>query len=236
MKYKKLKVTIDNKTYLIIIASIIGEGKTENQDSVDLLYDDKQIIVALADGLGSAIFSKEGSSKIVNITLDLLAQEKIKNLPNNILQEWSNSINDNLELYDTTIKFIKIMTDKIIYGGIGDGWIAIKDINDFISVTSNNVFSNQTDSILSFNLTDKFLIKEINNTNITSIIIASDGFSEDIDKQNGYKFLEEIDKSINVDEEKFCKDIQNTLENWPVKTNRDDKTVVFINLLKGDNK
>ena len=56
-----------------------------------------------------------------------------------------------------------------------------------------------------------------------------DRFSEDIDKENGEAFLIAVSDQIASDAEAFKCEIEETLTHWPVETNRDDKTVVFIN-------
>ena len=92
MELKKDKVRIGKNNYLILAFSEMGLGKLENQDSFQLYFDNSQIIVTLADGLGSAIFSKEGSSKIAKILVNLL-KENIDDysLPLNLFQQWKKS-------------------------------------------------------------------------------------------------------------------------------------------------
>ena len=59
-------------------------------------------------------------------------------------------------------------------------------------------------------------------------LISTDGFSEDIDKENGKPFLSAVSEQLRIDSEAFKEEIEDTLSHWPVETNRDDKTVVFI--------
>ena len=93
-------------------------------------------------------------------------------------------------------------------------------------------FSNQTDSILSTNLKDKFWAKEFNVNDVGSMVIATDGFSEDIDKENGFQFLSQVENEMREKSKAFADELDNTLRNWPVETNKDDKTVVFVVLTK----
>jgi len=228
MKFDKREISVSNQTYSVIGCSVTGKDKTENQDSFNIYNDDSQIIVTVADGLGSAIFSKEGSSKIVKIAAELLAKsDSLQNLPLELLRKWKNSIEENLNLYDTTIKFIKIKDNTVFYGGIGDGWIAIKTDSNYYSLTAENVFSNQTESILSFDLKKKFNIGNIYNEKIRTILIATDGFSEDICKERGGDFLKNIEKEIMTNQGMFEQELKKTLNEWPV-INADDKTVVII--------
>ena len=53
--------------------------------------------------------------------------------------------------------------------------------------------------------------------------------TEDVDKENGEAFLMAVSDQITSDAEAFKCEIEETLTHWPVETNRDDKTVVFIN-------
>ena len=193
------------------------------------------MIVAVADGLGSAKYSKEGSRKIVSVAIDVLSHENsYENLPSRILRRWQDGIGGNADQYDTTLKFIKIAESKVIYGGIGDGWIAFSGSCGLISLTADNVFSNQTESILSFDLNWKFIIEEANLDDIRIGLISTDGFSEDMDKENANQMLEEIEKELSEDAETFVSELKQTLACWPVETNCDDKTVVFIKTAKED--
>lgn len=229
MDFRKETVKIGDQTYSVIACSVMGGGKIENQDSYEIYYDDNQLIVAVADGLGSAVYSKEGSSKIVKLLIDVLKEEvEDPRIPFELLQRWKIVVNGNLNLYDTTIKFVWIKNGLIKYGGVGDGWIAINTKSELISLCASNTFSNQTDSILSFDLKSKFINKETEVKHVLNLLISTDGFSEDIEKENGKAFLDDIYEQINRDSVSFEKDIVSTLENWPVESNKDDKTVVFI--------
>lgn len=229
MDFRKETVKIGDQTYSVIACSVMGGGKIENQDSYEIYYDDNQLIVAVADGLGSAVYSKEGSSKIVKLLIDVLKEEvEDPRIPFELLQRWKIAVNGNLNLYDTTIKFVWIKNGLIKYGGVGDGWITINTKSELISLCASNTFSNQTDSILSFDLKSKFINKETEVKHVLNLLISTDGFSEDIEKKNGKALLDDIYEQINRDSVSFEKDIVSTLENWPVESNKDDKTVVFI--------
>lgn len=229
MEKEILSCSIANQKYTIVACSIMGNGKIENQDSYNIYKDDNQIIITVADGLGSAIFSKEGSNKMADICSDLLITEQIDDeFSSKLFKRWKNSLSGKLELYDTTIKFIKITKEDIFLGGIGDGWIAMLSDDTIVSKESNNLFSNQTDSILSFDLRKKFFIEKFSNINNLAITIATDGFSEDIDKSNIKSFLIDIERDIKNNVGVFMDELANTLKNWPVTSNKDDKTVILI--------
>lgn len=229
MKSSVIYQKIGENNYSIISCSIMGEGKIENQDSVKIYNDENQIIVVVADGLGSAIYSKEGSQKIATIACELLAKKSdLSEIALELQNKWKCGLKGNINLYDTTIKFIKITENDVFYGGIGDGWIAFNTNKGFIDIKASNSFSNQTDTILSFDLRNKFRIEKIASKIFMTALISTDGFSEDIDKENGGMLLSSVSEHIKGDIKKFKKDIEDTLSNWPVETNKDDKTIVFI--------
>lgn len=230
MKTEKLRINLGNSCYTVISCSVMGDCKIENQDSVKIYHDENQIIIVVADGLGSAIYSKEGSTKIVSIATHYLAERSdLSEIAFDIQAKWKNDLEGNLNLYDTTVKFIKITETDIWFGGVGDGWIALKTDDNFIDMVSSNSFSNQTDTILSFDLKTKFHIQSIGANLFKVALISTDGFSEDIDKENGDAFLTAVSDQIKADANAFKNEIEETLTHWPVETNRDDKTVVFIN-------
>lgn len=235
MVYETKKIKLSSKNIYIYAFSIMGIGKIENQDSFLIHEDDNQVIIAVADGLGSAHYSKEGSMKIVEVSANILSNtEKYNDIYFEILSNWKNSLEGNLNQYDTTLKFIKITKNNLVYGGVGDGWISIKSDQGVLNVISENTFSNQTDSILTFNLKDKFTINNIQtNGNIVGLI-STDGFSEDIAKENCDIFLSAINSELIKDENGFVDDMKITLSNWPIETNRDDKTVVFFRIEEGE--
>ena len=122
----------------------------------------------------------------------------------------------------------------IVYGGVGDGWISIKSDKGLVNMVAENTFSNQTDSILSFNLKEKFSVNEYELSDNLVGLVSTDGFSEDMDKDNSFGLLDGIDKELASNEESFIEDTKNTLLNWPVETNRDDKTVVIFKIEEGE--
>lgn len=229
MESSNLRINLGNNCYTIISCSVMGEGKIENQDNMRIYYDERQIIVVVADGLGSAIYSKEGSSIITSIACAMLAKSTdLSEFASELQAKWKSNLEGNLNLYDTTIKFIKITKEYVYYGGVGDGWIAFNTTDEFVDMTSSNSFSNQTDTILSFDLQNKFRINTMHTEKMRTALISTDGFSEDIDKENGEPFLSAVSDQLRIDSEAFKKEIEDTLSHWPVETNRDDKTVVFI--------
>lgn len=229
MESNRIRINLGNRCYTIVSCSVMGEGKIENQDSMKVYHDENQIVIVVADGLGSSIYSKEGAQKITLLSSTILAERSdLSEVASELQTKWKDGLEGNLNLYDATVKFIKITERDVFYGGVGDGWIAFNTNDGFVDMTSSNSFSNQTDTILSFDLKGKFRIERIDTEKLKTALISTDGFSEDMDKDNGGAFLSAVSEQILANSEAFKKEIEDTLSHWPVETNRDDKTVVFI--------
>ena len=237
MIFETKKLKLSSKNIFVYAFSVMGEGKIENQDSFKIYSDENQVIIVVADGLGSAAYSKEGSQRITEVAIEIISNtDDFNGVYLNILNEWKKELEGNINQYDTTLKFLKIKNDMIVYGGVGDGWISIKSDKGLVLVNmvAENTFSNQTDSILSFNLKEKFSVNEYELSDKLVGLVSTDGFSEDMDKDNSFGLLDGIDKELANNEESFIEDTKNTLLNWPVETNRDDKTVVIFKIEEGE--
>lgn len=115
----------------------------------------------------------------------------------------------------------------MLVGGVGDGWTSILNGNSFISFEAKNKFANQTESMMSYDMKECFWIQRFEARDSILISIATDGYSEDIDKALAESYLAEVALSIQ-EPEKFLFKMQHLLQNWPVESNRDDKTVIFV--------
>lgn len=221
---------IDNKKIKIVAASAIGRDKIENQDNYSLNFIDDTLIIVLGDGLGSAPFSNEGSKKISECSPKILLNEIIPSTILDVKTAWKNTIKSDFDKYDTTFKFLKIDKNQIVCGGVGDGWICGLTDTESFSLEADHTFSNQTDTILSIDLISKFRIKKYCIANTSTFLIATDGFSEDMQKGSFVNLLEDAHASINSDISAFADELDETLKNWPVSSNTDDKTVIFVSV------
>ena len=221
-----VKGILADDEYIIIANSQIGKDKIENQDSYKIYKDENCIICCIADGLGSVPFSKEGSSIIVELGCELLLKPVNEDFPDELRKKWQEIINANYELYDTTFKFIKITKEEICYGSIGDGWIALLNDDKYISELVEHEFANHTDTIMSIGMKEKFIIKHLENKMNISLL-STDGFSEDITKDND-DFIVDVSKTIKNDYYAFLSELEELMANWPVKSNKDDKTILIV--------
>lgn len=214
--------------YNVVGISVIGKKKIENQDSFLISADNVSLNIVVADGLGSAPFSKEGADHICGLCIEALKNKLDNDAILKLKEDWKLSVKSDYEKYDTTIKFLRFTDDEITFGGVGDGWICIESNGCIESSEQPHTFSNQTDSILSIDLIAKFTSKSIEIGKEAIALISTDGFSEDIDKTNLLELLNDVKNGMCNDVYSFAEEMENALKNWPVETNCDDKTVVFV--------
>lgn len=226
-------IELAGRDYRVIAHSVIGIGKTENQDSFMVYSNPENLIVVVCDGLGSAPFSREGAEKACSIAIECLRERKDENIQSEIFHRWKDAVGGKPLLYDTTLKFIRIGKSDITIGGVGDGWIVLSKDGEKPSIYSqDHVFSNQTDSLMTFDLKEKFWMKTISAESCDFLLISTDGFSEDMEASNISSFVSDTCESIDKDHEGFEQELKSILSNWPIKTNADDKTVVMIRRAK----
>jgi len=209
-----------------ILLSKTGLGKDENQDAICCLEENNAIFVSISDGLGSSKYSKSGAEKAASVACLLLK----KGTPSfrELIFEWRKSIDSNdLDDFDATIRFLAIDDNKIVVGGVGDGLTALLVDGLFYSIGKRGVFSNQTDSLNSPYGEENYWINEFPYHKEAVVILATDGFSEDLDENGIPNLLEDFFYGIFADKQKLENDLRSLLDNWPIKSNCDDKTIAI---------
>lgn len=230
---KLFQAKVNNTDYKVLGCSVRGEGKQLNQDYFLINVETDRIICLLADGLGSAINSEIGSETVCKVANGIIEKHGLtEEFPNLLKEKWANELLVKPISADTTFKFFVIEKEEIVFGGIGDGWIVGIVDGKFFEYKSTNNFSNQTDSLMSVGYEDKFKIIRRPYSKIQILSLATDGFSEDIESNNAESFLKDCILEINNNAEAFLDELENMIENWPIKTNQDDKTIILCGVNK----
>ena len=223
-------------------ASLIGKSHTKtnqpNQDSYLISTKKKYSLSVVCDGLGSKEYSHLGSKTLCE-TINKYAYKSFKkknfdidNLISLLQEKWEESLFPlSSVVADTTCIFTIITKRKIIMCQIGDGLCAIK-INDEIELlpTPQREFSNETLTFGKSQPSD-WAIKIIDRKKDSkySILMCTDGISEDLKMDFLGEFIEELSNSINKkDKSKDNQFLLEILNNWPNKYSNDDKTMVVI--------
>lgn len=230
---KLFQAKVNNADYTVLGCSVKGEGKQLNQDYFLINVDGERIICLLSDGLGSAINSEIGSETVCKVANSIIEEHGLTDkFPYLLKKQWANELLVKPISADATFKFFVIDGQEIVFGGIGDGWIIGIVDGKFFEYKSVNNFSNQTDSIMSVGYEEKFKIVRMPYNKIQILSLATDGFSEDIENANSERFLRDCISEINIDAEAFLNGLESMIENWPIKTNQDDKTIILCGVNK----
>lgn len=206
-----------------------------NQDAYIVKKYSWGVVGVVCDGLGSKKYSHIGSnalvkaiveaSKVFNFTKDInLFEPLVKSL-------WKMNIDPyNEDETSTTLLFVIVKNKKIYIGRVGDGAIAIFGKNSLIIEEDKNSFTNYTTPFGRETLIDWKIYEE---EEVNSIVLCSDGISEDIKRDKLLDFFQNYLLNYkNMTSSKRTYEIKKWLENWPVKGHSDDKTIVA--LTKGD--
>ena len=217
-----------SKSNLMIGCSVKGRGKSCNQDHFRCYADKNKVMCVIADGLGSAINSETGSKNICEVAMAILKGcNDYSHFSELLKEQWIKSLPYKPISCDTTFKFFVITEEEIFYGGIGDGWICGIIDGELLYYSVHNNFANQTDSMMSIAYEEKFKLFQKKYKEISILSLATDGFSEDIDSESISRFLCDCIEIIREKKEEFADELERLIENWPIQSNIDDKTVVF---------
>lgn len=221
-------VQIGNHSFEVIGDSVSGVIDKVNQDSFGLYCDGECLIAVVADGLGSAPYSQIGSECIVETVMEVLSDPDSGDMWGHIFERWKSSIEGPPDQYDTTCKFICIRNERVTIGSIGDGWIGMLHTGGYQELENSNVFTNRTESICSPKLMDRTYVAECDLDDIISFGISTDGFSEDFDRESRFEFLRDVCGDMSGGLYATRNEIRTALNNWPIESNKDDKTLILI--------
>jgi serine/threonine protein phosphatase PrpC len=223
----------------------IKEG-TANQDSYAFFRSRQIIAVAVADGLGSAPHSDEGSNYAVHVAVGQLmhylysygkSKSKIPNitvLRERIIQSWQHEFEPPAE-YDTTLLFVGISPKVCVIGQIGDGLILYKRAKSperfDVFLEPPKEYLNQPESSLAQPTAREFLhIKEwcLSSTDMfSSFLLMTDGIADDL--HDAALYANDILKKLETEPNREWNAILDKhLGDWPTPGHYDDKTLVVM--------
>jgi serine/threonine protein phosphatase PrpC len=217
-----------DKKFTVIAASVKGSYHETNQDSFLISKTNNKLCISVADGLGSAIKSEIGSKKACETVSTLMLSSDTKPTLKEIIMSWKDTLEGNILAYDTTLNFCVLSQESFRIGKIGDGSLFLLIDNKYEECENDTKFLNQTDSLLSCSDEKGLQEREYVKFNECTILLSTDGFSEDIIPEKRNILLKEFSKNIDENPYEFANDLEAMLIDWPVKTNMDDKTVVII--------
>jgi serine/threonine protein phosphatase PrpC len=203
-----------------------------NQDSYLVKNFQWGIIGVVCDGLGSKKYSHIGSKALVlavaeasdKFDFEITNTEEFEILVKSL---WEKNIYPySCDDCATTLLFAIIKKDTIYTGRVGDGMICILGEENIIIEENKNSFTNYTTP---FGRDESIEWQKFNVKKIESLVLCSDGISEDIQKEKSFAFCEKyILKYKNQKKRKRENEIKEWLKKWPVKGHSDDKTIVAL--------
>lgn len=203
-----------------------------NQDSYLIKTFEWGILGVVCDGLGSKKYSHIGSKALVlavaeasdKFDFEITNTEQFEILVKSL---WKKNIYPcSCDDCETTLLFAIIKHNTIYTGRVGDGMICILGENNIIIEENKNSFTNYTTP---FGRDETIQWQIFNVKNVESLVLCSDGISEDIQKEKSFDFCEKyVLKYKNQKKRKREKEIKEWLKKWPVKGHSDDKTIVAL--------
>ena len=217
-----------------------------NQDRFIIKQTKNGVVAVVADGLGSKRFSDKGSKEVCRTVVKTIkkfekSQKKNRLFPINdifliIQREWSLSLKQkgyNPRHCSSTCLLVYISKKNIFTARLGDGMIFMlgknEEDNALITDEKDDCFANTTYCLTSSDISNKQEISIFEKSKFSSIVLCTDGVSNDIEEKKHADFVKEIRKKSLQNRRKVNSlNMKTALLTWPVKGHSDDKTIVFI--------
>jgi serine/threonine protein phosphatase PrpC len=190
-------------------------------------------VLAVSDGLSSKTHSRIGARAACNAVIETARHfaahpsAPVKTIPQLIHSLWQMR----LETYNVsdccaTCLFAIQISDRIILGRIGDGLIAVfgePESPVFMTEEKDDDDSNITDCLGKNFRPDSWEIRELNASVYSSIMICTDGVSDDLTTRGREIFPRDI-----LGRGKNLEELRRTLVEWKVQGHSDDKTIACL--------
>jgi len=225
ISYEEIKE--DDKKGFLLAFSVIGDHKI-NQDSYKYKIQKHIIKLALADGLGSSKYSNVGS----DIATEIVINNDFSDNPNQvfleIFEKWKNEVgNEDLYDYDTTLKYLCILDNEVVFFNVGDGITFIENDSDKYIFSTNNEFLTETDSLCSFRTNNSNFYQNIKFKDKVLVITYTDGIDQFLDREKisdfGAQLVQMYKDGSNIEE-----DIKDWIKTWDNHKYYDDKTILVL--------
>ena len=202
-----------------------------NQDAFIVKKYSWGIVGVVCDGLGSKQYSHIGSKALTNAIIKAAQlfdfKKDIELFEPLVKSLWDINIYPNTQSETSTTLLFSIIKNKKVYiGRIGDGAIAILGKELLLLEEDKNMFTNYT---VPFGGDKKIQWHIFDDSEIDSIVMCSDGISEDLKKGKLLDFFQNyVGNYKDMQPNKRAYEIKKWLKNWPVKGHSDDKTIVAL--------
>lgn len=199
-------------------------------------------VSVVSDGLGSKKYSHIGSAAVCKSVCkwaNIWSKHKelcFNDILRFIYSDWVMRVSPKVPSDCACTVLICICIKKtIFFAQMGDGMICINSADeslfssDFIIDDKSDSFSNMTDAFSNNFDLSKFITKKLETKYVKSIVMATDGISDDLKASLRISFSKSISEECAANKRrKNKKTLDDMLIDWPVPKHSDDKTIVVI--------
>lgn len=226
---------------ILASATVVGPSHhrdgTPNQDAFACFRGPELLVVAAADGLGSAERANLGSQYAVESTieaaLDFVSHpadgDPATHLGTGILKRWINSCEGDYHSYDTTLLFSVITRGEFFIGQVGDGLIIYKGSGGaFIQfpVFEKSFLNFPPNTMAVAARAGELSVREVSGTlngSLVSLLLMTDGVADDLSDPAAY--AGDLVQSLHA-EPNWNRRLEEHLMQWPTPGHFDDKTIL----------
>lgn len=203
-----------------------------NQDSLHFgSYNSGFCFVAVADGVGSCLYSQVGSRCAVRIIGQLCKRgpqwlndaRQSTRLRNYIISHWNRSVGEQMASYATTLNFVILGKNCMWVGQIGDGLVLVKTRHQFVLLEETTAQPPYTFALGGTGVAENFRLCVLKPCKQMSIFLCSDGVGRVLNSALFQKFLVYVRKLLFRNQSKGQKELKEWLFSLG-KYNQDDKT------------
>lgn len=239
-----------SSSFDIGVASVIGpqheKNNLPNQDAYACFKSDQLVAFAVADGLGSAKFSEQGSGYATHLAVIRLINylywrendarniSDVQHLKKIIVSDWKNKFNNSMSDYDTTLLFVGLTPKFCVIGQIGDGLILYqnsKSSDQYVkfSPTQKDYLNTPGATLAQPDALEKFQVEEYLVTpgnSYNAFLLTTDGVADDL--SDAEKYFNDLKRELlQYSPKQWTARLREHLTNWQTPGHYDDKTLII---------
>lgn len=212
------------------------------QDSLKFKSFSWGFVAVVSDGLGSKNFSHIGSAAVCS-SVCKWAKMWLKHKEycfNDVLRfiysDWVMKVAPRIpSVCACTVLICICIKGNLFFAQMGDGMICINSANetqfasDYIIDDKSDSFSNMTDAFSNNFDINKFITKTIDSKYVKSIVMTTDGISDDLKPATRMDFVKSLSDECAANSRRSNNRMLNKmLVDWPVPKHSDDKSIIVL--------
>lgn len=235
MTVQYTEISLKNLNIKLFLGTVTGLAHTKvhktSQDNSGFKFTGDRLVVAVADGVGSCMYSANGSQVAVEATFELLDKRDMtdKDIIEITIDYWQRHLSHTQDQSHCTLHFAMFLPHEIILCGIGDGGKIINSKSDLDVIETKGEFVNCTAALPQ--ATEWSIRRFPYPDDKMQVILATDGVFNEIETTSWREFCFYIQERMDISHNDLEKELQTWLEDLQAN-NEDDKTIAIICLEK----